>query len=157
MMMGWLEGINNPTKPISYSPTQLLLLDGGHSLGVVYTLCGVDLQEISGEGILTATFVNALGTGVSFIQMSHYSNKAHWYYYDYPFDFNLLKTDVADNGKILRVVSGKWEKSEFNGRDLSFGINNANVNDFLRVASVTDGVPTSWKVDTIANAKGVNF
>lgn len=157
MMMGWLEGINDPTKPISYSPTQLLLLDGGHSLGGVYTLCSVDFQEISGEGILTALFVNAVGTGVSFIQMSHYSNKAHWYYSDYPFDFNLLNTDATDNGKFLRVVSGKWEKSEFDGSDLSFGIHNAQVNDFLRVDSVTDGVPTRWRVDSIANAKGVNF
>lgn len=157
MMMGWLEGINDPTKPISYSPTQLLLLDGGHSLGGVYTLCSVDLQEISGEGILTALFVNAVGTGVSFIQMSHYSNKAHWYYSDYPFDFNLLNTDATDNGKFLRVVSGKWEKSEFDGSDLSFGIHNAQANDFLRVDSVTDGVPTRWRVDSIANAKGVHF
>lgn len=156
MIVGWLEGVNEPTKPISYSPTQLLLLDGRH-LGEVYTLCGVDLQETSGEGILTALFVNAIGTGVSFIQMAYYSNKVHWYYNDFPFNFNLLNTSTTDNGKFLRVESGKWEKSEFNGSDLSFGINNANVNDFLRVASVTDGVPTSWKVDTIANAKGVNF
>lgn len=41
--------------------------------------------------------------------------------------------------------------------DLSFGIHDAHVDDFLRVASVTDGVPTRWKVDSIANAKGVNF
>lgn len=157
MIVSWLEGVNEPTKPISYSPTQLLLLGQGYSLGMVYNLCNVGLQEENGEGIVTALFVNAVGTGVSFILMSYYSNKAHWYYHDYPFDFNLLQTDATDNGKILRVVSGKWEKSEFNGRDLSFGINNANVNDFLRVASVTDGVPTRWKVDSIANAKGVNF
>lgn len=157
MVMGWLEGVNDPTKPISYSPTQLLLLDGGHALGDVYTLCDVDLQEISGQGILTALFVNTLGTGVSFIQMSYYSNKTHWYYNNYPFDFNLLKTDATDNGKFLRVMNGEWRKAEFDGSDLSFGINNAHVDDFLRVASVTDGVPTSWKVDSIANAKGVNF
>lgn len=157
MMVGWLKGINDPTKPISYSPTQVLLLDGGHSLGGVYTLCSVDLQEISGEGILTALFVNAVGTGVSFVQMSYYSNKAHWDYVDYPFDFNLFKTDKSDNGKFLRVVGGEWEKSEFDGSDLSFGVHNANVNDFLRVASVVDGVPTRWKVDTIANAEGESF
>ena len=156
MMVGWLDGINEPTKPISYSPTQVLLL-GQDSLGMVYNLCNVDLQEISGEGIVTALFVNAVGVGVSFIRMVYYSNKAHWYYYDYPFDFNLLKTDTTDNGKFLRVVSGKWEKSAFDGSDLSFGINNAHVDDFLRVDSVTDGVPTRWKVDSIANAKGVNF
>nr|DAH36748.1 MAG TPA: hypothetical protein [Caudoviricetes sp.] len=157
MMSGWLEGINEPTKPISYSPTQILLLDGGYSLGMVYSLCHVGLQEISGEGILTALFVNAVGTGVSFIQMSYYSNKAHWDYYDYPFDFSLLKTDATDNGKFLRIVNGEWKKSEFDGSDLSFNVHNANVNDFLRVASVVNGVPTSWKVDTIANAKGENF
>lgn len=156
-MSGWLEGTNEPTKPISYSPTQVLLLDGGYSLGMVYSLCNVGLQEISGEGILTALFVNAVGTGVSFIQMSYYSNKAHWDYYDYPFDFSLLKTDATDNGKFLRVVNGEWKKSEFDGSDLSFNVHNANVNDFLRVASVVNGVPTSWKVDTIANAKGENF
>ena len=157
MMVGWLEGINEPTKPISYSPPQVLLLGGGHSLGDVYTLCSVDLQEISSEDILTALFVNAVSTGVSFIQMSHYSNKAHWDYYDYPFNFDLLKTDATDNGKFLRVVNGEWEKSEFDGSDLSFGIHDAHVDDFLRVDSVTDGVPTRWKVDSIANAKGVNF
>lgn len=157
MMSGWLEGINEPTKPISYSPTQVLLLDGGYSLGMVYSLCNVGFQEISGEGILTALFVNAVGTGVSFIQMSYYSNKAHWDYYDYPFDFSLLKTDATDNGNFLRVVNGEWKKSEFDGSDLSFNVHNANVNDFLRVASVVNGVPTSWKVDTIANAKGENF
>lgn len=156
MMTGWLEGINEPTKPISYSPTQVLLLGHRNTLVGVYNLCDVDLREESNEGILTATFVNAVG-GVSFIQMSHYSNKAHWYYYDSPFDFNLLKTDTTDNGKFLRVVNGEWKKSEFDGSDLSFGINNAQVNDFLRVDSVTDGVPTRWKVDSIANAKGVNF
>lgn len=68
-----------------------------------------------------------------------------------------MNTSTTDNGKFLRVVSGKWEKSEFDGSDLSFGIHNAQVNDFLRVDSVTDGVPTRWKVDSIANAKGVNF
>lgn len=156
MMTGWLEGINEPTKPISYSPTQVLLLGHRNTLVGVYNLCDVDRREESNEGILTATFVNAVG-GVSFIQMSHYSNKAHWYYYDSPFDFNLLKTDTTDNGKFLRVVNGEWKKSEFDGSDLSFGINNAQVNDFLRVDSVTDGVPTRWKVDSIANAKGVNF
>lgn len=157
MMFNWLEGINDPTKPIPYSPTQLLLLGGGSSIGRVYNLCNVGLLEENGESIVTALFVNAVGTRVSFIQVYYYSNKAHWYYYDFPFDFTLLETDATDNGKFLRVESGKWEKSEFDGSDLSFGINNANVNDFLRVASVTDGVPTSWKVDTIANAKGVNF
>lgn len=157
MIAGWLEGINEPTKPISYSPTQLLLLGQGYSLGKVYNLCNIGLQEENGEGIIAALFVNAVGIGVSFIQMIYYSNKAHWYYADYPFDFNLLKTDATDNGKILRVVNGKWEKSKFDGSDLSFGINNAQVNDFLRVDSVTDGVPTRWKVDSIANAKGVNF
>lgn len=157
MIAGWLEGINEPTKPISYSPTQLLLLGSGYSLGTVYSLCNVGLQEENGEGIVTALFVNAVGTGVSFILMSYYSNKAHWYYHDYPFDFNLLNTSTTDNGKFLRVVNGKWEKSELDGSDLSFGIHDAHVNDFLRVDSVVDGVPTRWKVDSIANAKGVNF
>lgn len=156
MMSGWLTGINEPTKPISYSPTQVLLLGHRNTLVGVYNLCDVDLREISNEDILSATFVNAVG-GVSFIQMSYYSNKAHWDYYDYPFDFSLLKTDATDNGKFLRVVNGEWKKSEFDGSDLSFGVHNANVNDFLRVASVVNGVPTSWKVDTIANAKGENF
>ena len=157
MVIGWLEGINEPTKPISYSPTQLLLLGRGYSLGMVYSLCNVGLQEENGEGIVTALFVNALGTGVSFIQMSYYSNKAHWYYSDYPFNFNLLNIDTNDNGKFLRVVGDEWQKVKFDGSDLSFGIYDAHVDDFLRVASVTDGVPTRWKVDSIANAKGVNF
>lgn len=159
MMLGWLEGINDPTKPIPYSPTQVLLLGLKDSLVGVYDLCNVYLNDPDdGSGsTVAALFVRTTGVGISLVEMVYYSNKAHWYYYDYPFNFNLFNTDATDNGKFLRVVSGKWEKAEFNGRDLSFGINNANVNDFLRVASVTDGVPTSWKVDTIANAKGVNF
>lgn len=159
MVMGWLEGINDETKPISYSPTKILLLGLKNSLGGVYDLCNVYLYDPDdGSGsTVAASFVRTTGSGISLVEMVYYSNKAHWYYYDYPFNFNLFNTDATDNGKFLRVVSGKWEKTEFNGRDLSFGINNANVNDFLRVASVTDGVPTSWKVDTIANAKGVNF
>lgn len=158
MMFDYLEGINDPTKPISYSPTQVLLLGLKNSLGGVYSLCDVDLREDeNGESVLTAIFVRAIGIGVSFVHMSYYSNKAHWSYYDYPFNFDLLKTDESDNGKFLRVVNGEWKKSEFDGSDLSFNVHNANVNDFLRVASVVNGVPTSWKVDTIANAKGENF
>ena len=158
MITGFLAGINDPIKPISYSPTQVLLLGLRNSLGGVYNLCDVYLYDPeNGESVFTATFVRATGIGVSFVQMSYSSNKAHWDYYDYPFDFSLLKTDATDNGKFLRVVNGEWKKSEFDGSDLSFNVHNANVNDFLRVASVVNGVPTSWKVDTIANAKGENF
>ena len=159
MVLGWLTGINDPTKPIPYSPTQVLLLGLKDSLGGVYDLCNVYLNDPDdGSGsTVAASFVRTTGVGISLVEMVYYSNKAHWYYYDYPVNFSLLKTDTTDNGKILRVVGGEWQKVKLDGSDLSFGINNANVNDFLRVASVTDGVPTSWKVDTIANAKGVNF
>ena len=159
MVMGWLEGVNELTKPISYSPTKVLLLGLKNSLGGVYDLCNVYLYDPDdGSGsIVSASFVRTTGSGISLVHMSYYSNKAHWYYFDYPFDFNLLNTDATDNGKFLRVENGQWQKSEFDGRDLSFNIYNAHVDDFLRVASVTDGVPTSWKVDTITHAKGVSF
>jgi hypothetical protein len=159
MVMGWLEGVNDPTKPISYSPTKVLLLGLKNTLGGIYDLCNVDLYDPDdGTGsTVSALFVRTTGVGISLVLMMLYSNKADWYYYDYPFNFDLFNVDADDNGKFLRVVNGKWEKAEFDGSDLSFGINNAKVNDFLRVDSVTDGVPTRWKVDSIANAKGVNF
>lgn len=145
MMSGWLEGINDPTKPIPYSPTQVLLLGHRNTLVGVYNLCDVDLREISNESILSATFVNAVG-GVSFIQMSYYSNKAHWDYYDYPFDFSLLKVDATDNGNILRVVDGKWQKVKLDGSDLSLGITGATVGQTIKVKAINaDGKPTAWE------------
>lgn len=42
--------------------------------------------------------------------------------------------------------------------DISLGITGTTVGQFLKVAEVdTQGKPTKWATDSIANAKGVNF
>ena len=64
------------------------------------------------------------------------------------------------DGVTPEIVEGELVEvpSAGGGTDLSLGITGATVGQFLRVAEVdTQGKPTKWTTDSIANAKGVNF
>lgn len=71
-------------------------------------------------------------------------------------DATVEKSIVDDKVKLTFGIP-KGEKGE-SGTDISLGLTGATVGQFLKVAEVdTQGKPTKWATDTIANAKGVNF
>ena len=71
---------------------------------------------------------------------------------------------VINTGSTYTLNSNKeWKLVPTSGgssgsSDPSLGITSATVGQFLKVAEVdTQGKPTKWATDSIANAKGVNF
>lgn len=79
--------------------------------------------------------------------------------FDGYFDANdMVISNLGDPEQASDAATKGYVDKSLGASDLSLGITGTTVGQFLKVAEVdTQGKPTKWATDSIANAKGVNF